>query len=211
MRLKSIWEFILKTWKDPVWSKVIASAIIFLIATIWTKYSGHSFSDIIDFLMMVLTAPFPLYMALSIISLFFIIKYSIRFFKSRTHPIWDEQVGNYKFKELYAVLQRQNYPVQTMGMQYSGQAAPDGNLLAVFMAYAPVINMGVTLDRPHNDGGYLYGVLCPKLISYGLVRKTVIEEEGLGAIERVRYDMSELGHKFHSLMEKIIRLQQKKD
>lgn len=209
MTVRKIWDFILKIWKDPVWSKVIASGIIFLMVTIWTKYSGYTFNDILDFLLTALTVPFPLYMTLSIVSLFFIIKYSIKFFKSRTHPIWDEQVGNYKFKELYAVLQRQNYQVQTIGMQYSGQPAPDENLLALFMAYAPVINMGITLDRPHNDGGYLYGVLCPKLISYGLVTKTVIEEEGLGTVERIRYDMSDTGHKFHSLMEKIVRLQKK--
>ncbi len=192
-----------------MWSKVIASAIIFLIATIWTKYSDYTFNDIFNFLVTVLTTPFPLYLTLSIISLYYIIRYSIKFFKSQTHPIWDEQVGNYKFRELYAVLQRQNYPVQTMGMQYSGQSAPEEDLLAVFMAYAPVINMGVTLDRPHDDGGFLYGILCPKLISYGLVTRTVIEEEGVGTVEIMRYDMSDIGHKFHSLMEKVIRLQKK--
>jgi hypothetical protein len=209
MTFRKIWDLILKTWKDPVWSKVIATTIIFLIATAWTKYSDYTLNDITSFLVTVLTTPFPLYLTLSIISIYYIIRLAIKFFKSRTHPIWDEQVGNYKFKELYAVLQRQNYSVQTIGMQYSGQSAPEENLLAVFMTYAAVINMGVTLDRPHDDGGYLYGVLCPKLISYGLVTKTVIEEEGLGTVERMRFDMSDVGHKFHSLMEKVIRLQQK--
>jgi uncharacterized membrane protein len=209
--MKKVWDNILKVWKDPVWSKVIASGLIFLIATIWTKYSNYSVRDILKFLADILTVPFPLYLTLSIIGVLLLIRFVIQFFKSRrTHPIWDEQIGNYKFKELYSILQGQVYKIQTVGMKYAGRKAPVDNLLILFMAYAPKMNKGVTLDSSHDDSGYLYGVLCPKFVSYGLVIKTIIREQELGDVELLRYETSDLGHKFHSLVEKVNRLQEKK-
>ncbi len=208
--MKKIWDYILKAWKDPVWSKVIASAIIFLIATIWTRYSNYSVSDILKSIADILTIPFPLYLTLSIIGLLLLTRFAIQFFKSkRTHPIWDEQVGNYKFKELYSILQGQNFPVETVGMKYSGRKAPEDNLLLLFMTYSSMINVGVTLNSSHDDSGYLYGILCPKFVSYGLVTKNVIKELELGSVEMIRYETSELGHKFYALVEKVSRLQKK--
>lgn len=95
-------------------------------------------------------------------------------------------------------------------MKYSGQQAPKESLLQLFMLYAPIINMGVDLHKPHEDGGYLFGALCPKLVSYGLVTKTVTEKAKLGGIEMIRYDMSELGHKFHSQLEKLADINKKR-
>lgn len=208
--MKKIWNiFIQKVWKDPVWSKVISAVIILVIATIWTGLSNYTFSEMIYFISDLLTEPFPIYLTLSIVGTFILVKYATRFFKKKKHLNWDEQVGNFKFKELYIVLQSQNYQVKTVGMGFSNQEAPENDLLTLFMLYTPMINMGVTLDRPHDDGGYLYGVLCPKLISYGLVTKTITREEELSSPEYIRYDMSEIGHKFHSLVEIVNRLEKK--
>ena len=56
----------------------------------------------------------------------------------------------------------------------------------------------------------MFGVLCPKLLSYGLLTKTVIREADHGTVERIRYEMSDIGNKFHSLIEKVNELQNKK-
>ncbi len=73
-RLNKIWEAILKIWKDPVWSKVISAGIILLIATIWTKYSNYSSQQVYDFFILILTYKLPIFVFLSMIGLYFLIK-----------------------------------------------------------------------------------------------------------------------------------------
>jgi hypothetical protein len=203
--MKKTKEVILRIWKDPVWSKVISAAIIFLVATIWAKYNHYSLSDIYNFSLNVLTFELPIYFFASLIGLFFIIRYSIKFFKNRKDPIWDEQIGNYTFGELYSILQRQNLPVGTVGMGWSGQKPPDDDLLTLFHRYSSFLSKGITLEDQLDDGGYLYGVLSPKLVGYGIVEKIETKNLQLDLMD-IKYQTSELGHKFFALLEKVIHL-----
>jgi hypothetical protein len=204
-RLNKIWEAILKIWKDPVWSKVISAGIILLIATIWTKYSNYSSQQVYDFLILILTYKLPIFVFLSIIGLYFLTKLLVRLFKKKNDPIWDEQVGNYKFKELYQILSNQNYPVGTVGMGWSGQKPPEDDLLTMFHNFITYFNRGLKLDDNIDDGGYLYGVLAPKLVGYGLLDKIETKNLQIDFID-IKYQTSEVGKKFYALLEKSIYL-----
>jgi hypothetical protein len=204
-KLNKLWDIILKIWKDPVLSKVISVGIIVLIATLWTKYSNYSSQQVYDFSICILKYKLPIFVFLSIIGLYFLTKLIIRLFKKKTDPIWDEQVGNYKFKEMYQILQNQNYPIETNGMNWSGQKPPEDDLLTMFHTFITFFNRGLNLDDNLEDGGYLYGILAPKLVGYGLVDK--IESKNLQIdVMDIKYQTSEVGHKFFALLEKSIHL-----
>ncbi len=204
-KVNKLWDTILKIWKDPVWSKVISAGIILLIATLWTKYSNYSSQQVYDFFICLLTYKLPIFVFLSIIGLYFLTKLIIRLFKKKTDPIWDEQVGNYKFKELYQILQNQNYPIGTNGMNWSGQKPPEDDLLTMFHTFITFFNRGLNLDDNLEDGGYLYGILAPKLVGYGLVDKIETKNLQIDVMD-IKYQTSEVGHKFFALLEKSIHL-----
>ncbi|AEA45342.1 hypothetical protein [Fluviicola taffensis] len=204
-KTERIWNVIVKVWKDPVWSKVISAGIILLVATLWTKYSNYSAQEVYTFIVSCLKYELPVFVFLSIIGLFFLTKWLIRFFKRNKHPIWDEQVGNYKFGELYHILLNQNLPFGTNGMNWSGQEPPQEDLLNMFHVYSPFFNKGVTLNDELNDGGYLYGVLAPKLVGYGLLEKIETKNLQIDVMD-IKYQTSEVGYKFYALLEKSIYL-----
>ncbi len=206
--MRKIWSKILIIWKDPVWSKVIATGLIFIIAYIWAKFSKFSLADIWDYVIVILSIKVPIYFILSIIGLVYIIILIIRFFKPKDN-IGNEPMGNFTFKELYLILQNQNLPFGTHSMSFSGTPPPQDDLLTLFHLYMPYLNSGVTIERPHDDGGYLYGILCPKLIGYGLVDKIEVKNNELNIIEII-YKSSELGKKFYSFVEKMIHLNPKR-
>jgi len=208
-RLNKIWESILKIWKDPVWSKVISTGIILLIATIWTRYSNYSSQEVYDFFISILTYELPIFVFLSIIGLCFLTKPLRRLFKKKIDPIWDEQVGNYKFKELCQILSNQNFAVRTAGMVWSGRNPPEDDLLTMFHSYISFFNRGLNLDEDLEDDGYLYGVLAPKLVGYGLLDKIETKNLQIDVMD-IKYQTSQVGHKFYALLEKSIYLQPNK-
>jgi hypothetical protein len=204
-KLKKFWNVLLRIWKDPVWSAVISAGIILIIATIWTKYSKYSSQQIYDFLIFILSYKVPVFVFLSIAGIYFLTKLAIRLFNRKIDPIWDEQVGNYKFKELYKILSNQNLPIGTVGMGYSGKKPPQEDLLTMFHAYTTFFNKGIKLEDDNDDGGYLYGVLAPKLVGYGLVDKIETKNLKIDVMD-VKYQTSEVGHKFFALLEKSIHV-----
>lgn len=204
MNFKSIKEGFLNIWKDPVWSKVISAGIIALIAVIWAKITNHTWAEIYDFVLSVLSFKLPVYLFLSTIALYFIVKLCIKLFKKRKDPLWDEQMGNYTFKELYNILLTETFPVTTMRMQMSGMSALTDDLLILFRIYYTYLNKGVDFDDNIDDGSYLYSVLAPRLVGYGLVEAYQKPLNDLPDQTEVAYKTSELGHKFHASLEKVI-------
>ena len=204
MNFKSIKESFLKIWKDPVWSKVISVGIIGLIALVWAKITNHTWTEIYGFVLRVLSFKLPVYLFLSIIALYFIVKLCIRLFRKRKDPLWDEQMGNYTFKELYNIMLTETFPVTTMGMQMSGMSAPTDNMLILFRIYYTYLNKGVDFDDRIDDGSYLYSVLAPKFVGYGIVEAYQKPLNDLPDRKEVAYITSELGHKFHASLEKVI-------
>ena len=205
--MKEIWSKILIIWKDPVWSKVIAAGLIFIIAFIWARFSKYSITDIWNYAVKLLSFRLPIYFILSIVGLAYIIIFFIKFFKRKDY-IGNEPMGNFTFKQLYLILQNQNLQVGTLSMNFSGTPPPQENLLILFQLYISYMNTGVTIESHIGDGGYLYAILCPKLISYGLVDKIEIKNSELNIIE-IKYQTSELGKKFYSFIEKANYLKKK--
>ena len=203
------WIFITKIWKDSVWSRIISTGLILLITSIWTNYSGYNIKDIYNFIINGLTFRIPIYFFLSITGLYFLTKLIVKLFRKKADPIWDEQIGNYSFKELYEILLNQNYEVGTNGMGYSGRKPPKDNLLTLFHNYSPLLNRGIDLDDNIDDGGYLYGILAPKLVGYGLVKKLESKNLEIDVMD-LKYETSENGHKFFALLEKTIYLKTEK-
>lgn len=204
-RLNKVWKTILRIWKDAVFSKLIAAGLILLITTAWAKYSNYSITDIYNFLIKGLTFKLPIFVFLSIIAIYFLIKLVIRLLRKKTDPIWDEQVGNYKFKELYQILSSQNFAVETGGMKWTGHPPPDDDLLNMFYTYYIYFNKGINIDDNLGDGGYLYGALAPKFVGYGLLEKFETKDLEIDVMITT-YKISDDGKKFYSLIEKSIHL-----
>lgn len=204
-----ILTFIKRIWKDSVWSKLISIGLISLIASIWTSYSNYSVRDIYIFFIKGLMYKIPVFVFLSFVGVFFIVKLLVKIFRKKTESIWGEQVGNYKFKELYEILSNQNCPIETVGMEDYGIKAPIEDLLTLFHKYSLILNRGVNMENDLGDGGYLYAVLAPKFVGYGLVNKLESRNLQIDVID-IKYETSEVGHKFFALLEKSIYLKRKK-
>ncbi|MEJ7677203.1 MAG: hypothetical protein WKG06_04885 [Segetibacter sp.] len=57
------------------------------------------------------------------------------------------------------------------------------------------------MDTHLEDAGYVYGILCPKLLTYGLVKKIDVHSKELNdTIDR--YETSPEGYKFLALLER---------
>lgn len=206
--MNRIWNLILKIWKDPVWSKVIAAGFILFISTIWLKYFDYSLDQIIGGLKYLLTFNAPLYVIVVFVVITFCFSGIFKRIRKKTNPIWGERIGNYSFDELYKILQRQTLEVRTPSMSFSGRPAPKQNLLDQFAAHIIFFNKGVTAQQDIGDGGYTWGVLGPKYVSYGLVDRVEKPNDKLQDVVDVWYFTSELGHKFYSLLEKRKFIQQ---
>jgi hypothetical protein len=59
-----------------------------------------------------------------------------------------------------------------------------------------------------NDGGYLYGIFAPHMVGFGLVEVYQKPDSNLPDQTDVAYKTSELGHRFHSSLNKL-KLKQK--
>jgi hypothetical protein len=194
----------LKIWKDPVWSKVIAAGILSLIAIIAAKFTNHSWQEIYNYAIQLLTFNVPIYGLLSLIAIYFITKLIVKFFRKRNTSFWRENIGNYTFKELYNILLTEKLPIATRGMEMFGQLAPDDDLLTLFQLYYIHLNTGVEFDDNIGDGYYLYSILAPRFVGFGLVDSYQAPIRNLPGETKVAYKISELGRKFHASLEKII-------
>jgi hypothetical protein len=86
-------------------------------------------------------------------------------------------------------------------MSCSGQKPPQENVLTRFDMFSPFLNKGVDFESRMDDAGYLYGVLCPHLLKYGLVTKEDRYDEGT-RLTLSKYQTSQDGYKFLALLEK---------
>lgn len=203
MNFKHIWQSALGIWKDPVWSKVISAAIIALVLLIWAKITKYTWKEIYDFVLCSLSLKLPVYFFLSVIAIFLGTKLCIQFFKRRKDPLWDEQMGNYTFKELYNILRTEKLPARTTGMIMSEMEAPTDDLLFLFRVSYLELNKGLGFDHDLKDGGYTYTYLAPRLVGFGLVE---VYQKPLGYapdFKKTAYKTSDLGHKFHASLDKV--------
>lgn len=199
--LKKIWTWIKSIWKDPVWSKVISAIIIASGIAIWARVENKSLADICQTVLNLFNFKVPLYFVLSLLGLLLVFPLLKRLFKKKQDPIANVIVGHFTFQELFNILVDDKIEYGTNGMSWSGQKPPSENVLTQFDMFAPIINRGVDFESRLDDAGYLYGILCPHLLKYGLVTKEDRRDEGTGLI-LTKYETSQDGYKFLALLEK---------
>jgi len=197
-------ETFLKIWRDPVWSNVIAGSFIIAIPVVLAKITHHTWGEIYQFLKTILSFELPVYFFLSVIGLYFIVQLCRQIFIKKKDPLWDEQIGNYTFKQLYNILLTQTFPVRTDGMVMTGRQPPSGDLLYLFRLYYLHLNKGVDIEDNTDDGGYLYSIFAPKMVGFGLVDEYQKPDVNLPNVTDTAYKTSALGHKFHASLEKVM-------
>lgn len=196
--LNQIWIITTKIWNDPVISKIIAALIIAIAPTIWAIIKQYSIPNFYKYL---LSLKIPVYIILlSFLIVQLIIKWIIPLLRNKK-TFWKEEIGDFTFEELYNILRNQNLPIQTNGMRMFGKPAPQENLLIQFCLHKIFLNMGVTMEMKIDDGGYLYGVLCPKMIDFGLVEKIEYKDKNTDT-DLIKYQITGMGNKFYRLIEK---------
>ncbi|RZK42081.1 MAG: hypothetical protein EOO61_05615 [Hymenobacter sp.] len=213
MNLTTTKEKISKVWNDPVGagfiSTVLSTAFLAIVGLIWIKLGNHTVEETYALVIQGLAYKLPVYVFLSLIGSYFIVRLIVALVKPKRKPepdpIWDAQIGHFSFRDLYTILSNNFLPVPTMGMEYGGREAPNNNLLILFVKNNTVFNRGVSLHSPHTrqDGGYAWGVLAPRLMEYGLVRQVKEPNKDVpGAMDEIFYT-SETGAKFYATVEKL--------
>src|SRR5262249_7037536 len=106
--------------------------------------------------------------------------------------------GEFNFIELYNALVTNSVqlPISLVTPQESR-----GDLLTLFMLYQRQLNSGVRWDAGGDQGTFLYYVLAPTLMTYGLTTRAASKDTrdtlGLDASET-----SPTGYKFYALLER---------
>ena len=194
--------FLNKLWYDPIWSKVIYSAIIFLIGLIYSFFitifkdisAKRAFLETINYSL-------KLYVIFIIVAaglILYGIIYRIRQKRNRHIGNFDveQRVGDFSFRELYNALltNKTETPVEVLRTGFKESAI---DLLSLFILYQRQLNRGMEW----NHDFYTYYDLGPMLMTYGLVEKTPTtnKQDSIGS------DMiqtSKVGYEFYALLER---------
>ena len=190
-------------WKDPVWSKVIAAAILFLVGIIWIGIK--SYFKQISFevsAISILTLSVPLY-AIIICLVIFIIFYFYVFKNKKItgEPIINQylntQIGKYYFGELYKILCSK---VVEIPLNYQHPKIRKDNLLIQFLKFQKYFNVGIDENPYNNLYSFLNHNLVPIILSYGLIERAIISRNNTTLYV---YRTSSFGYKFISVYERI--------
>jgi hypothetical protein len=218
-------------WKDPVYSKLIASYIDRAILTLWALIAAGAvvawqffpiwFSKAIAVLKYAVEIPVWGIISGGTVIWFFRILYRylrrVRRKPVPRNPVLDTQIGNYTFEGLLKILESEKLRTQTERMAKEHVAPPDTSLLAQFSKNYEKFKVGVgsgdllvVRAEGHlntNDGGYVTDVLAPKLLEYGLLKASTSEHTvpgyGTKQFTMTRYKISELGYKFSDCLASI--------
>jgi hypothetical protein len=211
-------------WKDPVYSKIIASYIDRAILTLWAligagavvawKFFPIWFSNAKAVSNYPVEIPVWGFIAGGTVIWLFRMLYrylkSIRRKPVPRNPVLDTEIGNYTFESLLNILKSEKLRTQTERMVIEHVAPPDTVLLAQFIKHYEKFKVGigngdklVLRAMGHvntGDGGYLTDVLAPKLLGYGLLEANTSEHTvpgyGTKLFTMTRYKISDLGYKF---------------
>ncbi|MEJ7677202.1 MAG: hypothetical protein WKG06_04880 [Segetibacter sp.] len=114
-------KHIIAIWKDPVWSKVIATVIIAASVAIWAAITKRSLSDIYNIVINWLNFKIPIYFILSLLGILLLYRLLKKFFRRKKDPFADETVGHFTFRELFNILVDEKIEYGTLGMDISGE------------------------------------------------------------------------------------------
>lgn len=191
---------IFKDWSKEIITSLIVALICWLTAFIWSRIQGKTLSETIYKIKTFLKTPFaiPLYYFLvAIVGIYLFIKIKSKYFDKKKRV----KIGHFTFIELYDILRIEYVHERTEGMRWSFQQPITANLLDQFIGFHPILSQGVDFNTRLQDGGYVYGILCPKFYGYGLLDKVSKEEKDVD-ITTHSYSLSDNGKLFWATLNK---------
>lgn len=192
---------ILKDWTKEIVTGLVVAFVCWLTALIWSKVENKPINEIIEKLKTIgsKTFSFPIYyFIIVIVALYLFIKIKNIYFDKRLNT----KIGLYTFSELHKILQAEFVTERTLGMEWAIREPVTASLLDQFIGFHVVLSQGVDFNTRLKDGGYIYGILCPKLHGYGLLDKVSKVEEDVG-ITTHSYSLSENGKLFWATLNKL--------
>jgi len=194
--MKKFKDFINKTWTIAIGSTVIATLILWGIDKLFNTRILNTLTSIFCYKLSLTVW----LIALLIVSATLMGLLIYRFLIIGNTYHYYTKIGNYRYKELYDILNSHNLPIVNNLMQWSHKEPPKESVLVQFATYISLINTGITAGSHVDQDGYLYGILCPYLLSFGLVTQT--ELESTRDFTLYSYRTSENGFKFYSYLQK---------
>lgn len=196
-------------WIDPVWSKVIAALIIGIPSITTTSFLLY-FTPTKDFIKAVLYYKLPVYSLLSAIGIGTILNICYEFVKPKFkgHSLWDEQLGNYSFWNLYRIMSNKFIGANALGIEASQNSLSSHNILILFYDYSSYLSTGITSINPSNDSRFGFLYLAPELIPFQLVEADNVYNGDKSQIIKTTYRFTALGLKFHASLSKVFDTQE---
>jgi len=195
-------NWFMRSWKDPVGSKLIAGLIIFIITAIYGLISNIIEKiSLIEILKNILFLKIELYILLIIIIcsllLIWFISWLINRNKTENYDfILKERIGDISFSELYNSLI--SHFVKTPPSLSDGKNN-EIDLLTCFLLYIRKFGIGVTWNHPGDQGIFMYYTVGPILIAYGLFDRVRNFKKNDNLQEDIIV-ISEKGRKFYQLL-----------
>jgi hypothetical protein len=187
-----------KEWRIEIYSGLSLAFILWVLSKIKDKSGEEIFNRISSALSLEIQLPIYI-LLLCLVLLYLFLKIKRTYFDGLRHA----KIGEYKFKELYDILKAEFVTERTQGMRYGDRQPPNISLLEQLIVYYTLLSDGVDLETPVGDGGYVYGILCPKLHLYGLLSKTE-RSSSRGTGQRFQfYQVGEDGKKFWATLNKL--------
>ena len=193
-----------KIWNDSVLSNVISPGILGLLAFLWTFVTSLvkdiSIRDVLYETLIFKIELYKFLILIAVVSLSLLIIAKIRRKKNRYIGKFDteQRVGEFSFRELYNALLTHEV---TLPISLQSTSLTKDNLLIQFILFQRQLNVGVSWNEHGDQGVYMYYVLAPTLMSYGLIEKSPAK----GTKDPLSQDLlqtSLTGYKFHALLER---------
>lgn len=197
--------FFRRAWADPVVSQILAAGILALLTLLYS-FGQTLFKQISFWTALKETFNYPLelykvFIIIAVVIAVYIISYKWRQKQRKRIGKFDveQRVGEFNFRELYNALL--THKVQLPISLHSQQLGNKGDLLTLFMLYQRQLNTGVNWNQGGDQGTFLYYVLAPTLMTYGLIKRTP-DRSKRDTLKLDIFETSQIGFKFYALLER---------
>jgi len=197
---------------DPVASGLIVAFITFIAGQIGTfiynliakDFSFNTaYKSSTEYLSYRIELKWILITLLAILIIYFLQKFIRQKLSKNPYKEIDSKfkIGDYKAGELFNIL-------LTTDMDTPSSIAMHGiremNLIQLFILFQPKFNMGIEWEHPGEEGHFMYYILGPKLMSYGILEKKTrkVRYSSKENEEEEIIQTSENGYKLTSFIEK---------
>ncbi len=197
--------FIKRAWSDPVLSQLLAAGILALLTLLYsfgqTLFQEISFWTALKQTFTYQLELYKVFILLTIVIVIYILSYKWRQRQKKRVGKFDVErnVGDFNFRELYNALL--THKVKLPNSLHSHEFGNQSDLLTLFMLYQRQLNTGVNWNHGGDQGTFLYYVLAPTLMTYGLVKRTS-DRSKRDTLKLDIFETSQTGFKFYALLER---------